>query len=99
MYKKRICDAILALIVFFLIMLVTSPDLYAKEKTYEVVCPAFSDWCVLVKGDTAIKLTRDQLPEFIPISYEVERCHIEFCVNADMDVIGLNPNYFLWRHR
>lgn len=67
--------------------------------TFEVVCPAFDDYCVLIKDGKTYRLKRRQLPEHLPIVRDHARCHIEFCVNADMEVIGLNPNYYMWRHQ
>jgi|AntDeeMinimDraft_5_1070356.scaffolds.fasta_scaffold17255_3 hypothetical protein len=93
---RRIETVLLAVLLILLVRYA-----YGNEPlpTHEVVCPAFSDWCVYMKDGEALKLRREDLPEYIPIIYPLYTCHIEFCVNVDMEVIGLNPNYFLWRRQ
>lgn len=60
----------------------------------------FDIWCN-PQGDTCDyqnqQLTRNQLPQHIPQASDTSNCISEFCYATNgSDVIGLNPDYYIW---
>lgn len=60
-----------------------------QEISYQVWCNPKADVCDLGGKE----VTRDQLPQYIPIVF-TDNCALEFCYDKDMNVMGLNPDYY-----
>ena len=69
------------------------------SQTYDVVCPKRDNRCDYKTGKRTHVIERASLPRFIPLyrGAETQRCLLEFCYNEDQSVIGLNPEYHLWK--
>jgi hypothetical protein len=60
-----------------------------QEITYQVWCNPQADVCDLGGKE----VTREQLTQYIPLMH-AENCALEFCYDNDMNVIGLNADYY-----
>jgi hypothetical protein len=65
----------------------------AKQKTFQAWCNPEGDTCDVDN----ISVSREKLPAHIPLSTDISNCNLELCYNSDEDVIGLNPDYYLWK--
>lgn len=69
-----------------------------NDGTYDLWCNPRSDYCHYTADDgSKYKLTRDELLDYIPLAADTSDCMMEVCVNADMEVIGLNPSYSIFK--
>lgn len=70
----------------------------SDPSVYDLWCDPQGDYCYYTTNDgSEYQLTRDELLDYIPIAQDTSDCMMEVCYNADMDVIGLNPDYHLFR--
>jgi len=60
-----------------------------QSRIYDLWCNPQSDFCDF----EGRKLVRAELPKYIPMGGSSD-CDKEVCVNANQDVVGLNPLYF-----
>lgn len=76
----------------------TSQETTNIQKTYTLWCNPRGDFCDYTDDEGIdYRLRREELPEYIPIATDTSDCYMEVCHNTDMEVIGLNPNYHLFR--
>ncbi len=68
-----------------------------NKKIYDIWCNPKGDDCFLTTNSGGRKLTRERLRAHIPMADQTVNCSLEFCYNDDQDVIGLNPEYYLWK--
>jgi len=67
------------------------------DETYDLWCDPRGDYCYYTTDDgTGYELTREELTTYIPIAQDTSDCDMEVCYDADMNVIGLNPQYHLY---
>ena len=89
------------LMVLVVLVLVYIATVYGRQRdlTYVVYCPPHSDECIVTLNGVLTPMSRVEFPRHIPIASKANSyfCYLEFCYNADLDIIGLNPNYHLWR--
>lgn len=64
-----------------------------KQKTFEAWCNPQGDTCDVDNNS----VSREKLPAHIPFSTDTSNCNLELCYNSQEDVIGLNPDYYLWK--
>ncbi|MCY1450654.1 hypothetical protein D9M71_674800 [compost metagenome] len=64
-----------------------------KQKTFQAWCNPQGDTCDVDN----VAVSREKLPTHIPFSTDTSNCNLELCYNSDEDVIGLNPDYVLWK--
>ncbi len=69
----------------------------SSEGTYDVWCDPVGDACNITIDGGSDAIARDRLPEYMPMAKDTSNCNLEFCSNSDEDVIGLNPDYDLWK--
>lgn len=65
--------------------------------TYDIWCDPQSDSCDLTIDGGSDQVSRARLPVYVPMATKVDNCSMEFCYNSNEDVIGLNPEYALWK--
>jgi hypothetical protein len=65
--------------------------------TYDIWCDPQSDSCDLTIDGGSDQVSRARLPVYVPMATIVDNCSMEFCYNSNQDVIGLNPEYALWK--
>lgn len=69
-----------------------------NDGTYDLWCDPRGDYCHYTADDgSEYKLTRDELLDYIPLAVDTSDCMMEVCYDTDMEVIGLNPDYHLFR--
>ncbi len=67
-------------------------------QTFDLWCNPRGDFCNYTDADgVEYRLDRDELPNYIPIAEDTRDCNMEVCYDDNMDVIGLNPEYYLFR--
>lgn len=65
--------------------------------TYDLWCDPRGDLCSFTDDEgVKYKLSREYLPQYIPLAEDTNDCFQEVCYDDNMDVIGLNPNYHLF---
>lgn len=64
----------------------------ADPEVFDVWCNPLADVCSYGGDDFG----RDALPDYFPMATDTSNCILEFCVNSDDQVVGLNPSYHLW---
>ncbi|WP_282397111.1 hypothetical protein [Pseudomonas sp. PS01298] len=65
--------------------------------TYDIWCDPQGDSCDLTIDGGSDMVSRDRLPVYVPIASDTGNCSMEFCYNSNQDVVGLNPDYHLWK--
>lgn len=69
----------------------------STQTTYDLWCNPKGDVCLYTdEQGTEYRLSREELPNYIPMADDTSDCFGETCVNAEMNVIGLNPDYGVW---
>lgn len=68
-----------------------------SKKIYDIWCDPEGDNCYLTTTTGGRKLSRERLRAHIPMADQSAYCSLEFCYNDTDDVIGLNPEYALWK--
>lgn len=64
--------------------------------TYDVWCDQGDSCSITVDGGDDM-VSRERLPVYVPMASITKNCTLEFCYNSNQDVIGLNPEYYLWK--
>ena len=73
-------------------------EVQVSKKVYQIWCDPEGDNCYLTTTASGIrKLARERLRAHIPMAEQSDYCSLEFCYNVTDDVIGLNPEYALWK--
>lgn len=65
--------------------------------TYDIWCDPQGDSCDLTIDGGSDQVSRARLPVYVPLASDTSNCSMEFCYNPKQDVIGLNPDYHLWK--
>ncbi|MDM9586906.1 hypothetical protein [Pseudomonas asiatica] len=68
-----------------------------SKGTYDVWCDPQDDSCSITIDGGDDMVSRQRLPAYIPMASTTNNCTLEFCYNSNQDVIGLNPDYYLWK--
>lgn len=67
------------------------------HQTYDLWCDPRGDLCSFTDDEgVEYKLSREYLPQHIPLAEDTSDCLQEVCYDDNMDVIGLNPDYHLF---
>lgn len=65
--------------------------------TYDIWCDPQGDSCDLTIDGGSDQVSRARLPVYVPLASDTSNCTMEFCYDSKQDVIGLNPDYHLWK--
>ncbi|HBO5770283.1 TPA: hypothetical protein L4599_002754, partial [Pseudomonas aeruginosa] len=65
--------------------------------TYDVWCDPQGDSCSITIDGGDDMVSRERLPVYVPMAKAANNCTLEFCYNSNQDLIGLNPEYHLWK--
>jgi hypothetical protein len=76
-------------------LVVNNPQANAVP-VYDLYCDPNDDWCYLTQDGRDYKLSREELPRYVKMAPNTERCWQEVCVDQNQQIIGLNPTYHLW---
>ncbi|XKH61866.1 hypothetical protein LG290_04525 [Halomonas sediminis] len=77
---------------------IVSTKVSATGNVYDLWCDPRGDLCTFTDSDgTNYKLSREYLPQHIPIAADTSDCMQEVCYDENMEVIGLNPDHHLYR--